>query len=1231
MFRSRFFIRHSSTYVTSPIFYANAEPHIGHAYTAVLCDTAHRWNQLKNFKDKEAKALFSIGTDEHGSKIFQASQLAGTTPKQFCDQVSSKFSTLFDTLNISHTHFIRTTDPEHAEAVQHFWRVLQNRGHIYKSSYSGYYSISEECFIPENEVEKNASNKMVLKTTGTAVEWIEEENYMFRLSEFREKVGEWIEKTDVVWPLKYKSLALDSLTMEDDLSISRTRKRLSWGIPVPDDPSQTVYVWLDALVNYLTVSGYPKKKSVWPPTCQVIGKDITKFHLYYWPAFLMAADLPLPQRVFVHGHWLVDNVKMSKSLGNVVNPKEAIDKFTSEGLRYFLLKQGNPSNDCSFSWNSCLETVNSDLVNNVGNLLNRSTVEKINKRGTYPRRVELEKKVKEDTEKLLEMLEESREKCEELYDDMYYYKVIEQLMLTMKEANRVFQLSQPWKETDPERLESLLFVTYETIRIVSILLQPITPKMAAFCLDRLGVDQRSLESARFGSYASGGKLGVDQGVFIGQLEIMAAPNAEEITEETKQRRELVLRNLQESLGVDKLTGQLGTPKVPHVYWGTATTGKPHVGYLVPMRKIADFLQAGLKVTILFADLHAYLDNMKSTWDVLKSRVVYYEKVIIALLESLDVPIGKLHFKKGTEYQLERDYTDHVLQLTAQVSLRDALKAGAEVVKQVESPLLSGLLYPLLQALDEQYLKVDGQFGGVDQRKIFILAEEQLPKLKLGKRWHLMNPMVPGLTGSKMSSSEEDSKIDVLDESEKVRSKIMGAACSRDQPDNGVLAFYNYVLFPIVSPNAIEISNQQFFDFNALKQAYLDGKLDEMALKTFLSDFLVNLLDKVRAKCDTDEVKEAKEKGYIKVVEAESTPIPEEPIPVLSAEQKAWKEQIQNGGELFSEDELVRVLSSVSPSKPLHVMFVAHGKGKFHLGFVSPLLRIKALADAGVPVKATILVSDLEAYLDNQKVSWGAIEARGIYYRETFLSLIKNLKLEDVVEVKVAAEHEKYLKKDYVLDFYKMASAVTRDETTICEGTALSGNLVPLIYSLNAHIYRPDLLIIGNDSTVFADLSARLLKYFGYPAIAHLAIQTVPGCNGQKMSCSVPDFLLDPLDTPKQTKTKIARSFCEPQNLEGNVAMQLADQIVFPLLNGSSLNIPRSSDNGGDVAVSSYKELEHEFVTGSNPEFPLHPGDLKNAVVGVINGLFDGVRADFSGKEREKLVKDAFTVSKGKKK
>ncbi|CAI2292797.1 unnamed protein product [Caenorhabditis sp. 36 PRJEB53466] len=1226
MFACWVLIRSKSTYVTSPIFYANADPHIGHAYTAVLCDTAHRWNQLKN---PSSSAFFSIGTDEHGSKIFRASQKANKSPQEFCDQVSSKFSNLFDKLNISHTNFIRTTDLAHKEAVQQFWMKLYDKGFIYKSTYSGYYSITDECFVPDTDVElKNMDGNEVhvMKKTATPVEYIEEENYMFRLSQFRDGVREWIENKNVVKPTKYTSLALDSLEMQDDLSVSRTRSRLSWGIPVPNDESQTIYVWLDALVNYLTVSGYPKEQSVWPPTCQVIGKDIIKFHLYYWPAFLMAAGFPLPEKIFIHGHWLVDNVKMSKSLGNVIDPNEAIENLTSEGLRYFLLKQGNPSYDCSFNWNSCLETINSDIVNNVGNLLNRSTVAKINKDIGYPKMSleDMDTEVKHNAERLIGMLQEANEICVELYESMYYYKVIEHLMLIMKEANRVFQLSQPWKEKDEQKLKSVLFVTYESLRIISILLRPVTPTLSAFCLDRLGIEknQRGISNTPLGCFSE-----------LWEIMSADAPKVEECSEEVLRRRELILRNLQESLGVDKLTKQLSTDgKVPHLYWGTATTGKPHVGYLVPMRKIADFLQAGLNVTILFADLHAFLDNMKSTWELLENRVIYYQCVIKALLQSLDVPIDRLHFVKGTEYQLSRAYTDDVLRLSAQVSQRDALKAGAEVVKQVASPLLSGLLYPLLQALDEQYLKVDGQFGGVDQRKIFILAEEQLPKLKLGKRWHLMNPMVPGLTGTKMSSSEEDSKIDVLDDPAKVLAKIEGAACSRNEPDNGVLAFYNFVLFPIVSPDAIEISNQEFFNFESLLAAFLEGKLDAEALKKYLGEFLGSLLNKVRTRCDTDEVKSAIQKGYHVTASSESaTETVSKVLPTLNSEQKSWKEFLIRGNDIFNDENLDETLANVSTDKPLRVAFVAHAKGKFHLGFVAPLLRIKKLVEDGVPITAIVLVSDIEAYLDNEKVSWGAIEARAIYCREVFTSLIRELKLETVVAVSIAAEIDGYFSSDYVLDFYKMASAVTRDETTICEGTALSGNLVPLLYTLNTRLVSPDVVIIGSDATNYATLSAKLLRFLGQRPVAHLSVPTIPGCNGSKMSCSSPDFLLDPLDTAKQTKTKIARSFCEPGNLDGNVTMMLAEQVIFPLLSGSSFNIYRAADNGGDVAVNNYQELEHEFVTGSNPDFPLHPGDLKNAVVNIVNGLFDGIRKDFVDKARLKIVADAFSTSKGKKK
>ncbi|CAG5092106.1 Similar to yars1: Tyrosine--tRNA ligase [Cotesia congregata] len=295
-----------------------------------------------------------------------------------------------------------------------------------------------------------------------------------------------------------------------------------------------------------------------------------------------------------------------------------------------------------------------------------------------------------------------------------------------------------------------------------------------------------------------------------------------MTELTAEEKfQLITRNLAEWLGEDKLKTILQERDLK-VYWGTATTGKPHIGYFTPLSKIADFLKAGVEVTILFADLHAYLDNMKSCWDLLALRVQYYEALIKATLKSIGVPLDKLKFVKGTDYQLSKEYTLDVYKLTASVTEHDAKKAGAEVVKQSADPLLSGLLYPGLQALDEQYLGVDAQFGGVDQRKIFTFAEKYLPKLGYEKRIHLMNPMIPGLAGTKMSSSEEDSKIDLLDNAAAVKKKLKKAFCEPGNiVDNGILSFSKH---EIIHPG----------DLKAAAEVYINKLLDPIR-KAFETD------------------------------------------------------------------------------------------------------------------------------------------------------------------------------------------------------------------------------------------------------------------------------------------------------------------------------------------------------------------------------------------------------------
>uniref|UniRef100_A0A8B9ZFS2 Tyrosine--tRNA ligase n=1 Tax=Anas platyrhynchos TaxID=8839 RepID=A0A8B9ZFS2_ANAPL len=312
---------------------------------------------------------------------------------------------------------------------------------------------------------------------------------------------------------------------------------------------------------------------------------------------------------------------------------------------------------------------------------------------------------------------------------------------------------------------------------------------------------------------------------------------------------------QEVLGEDKLSAILKEREVK-IYWGTATTGKPHVAYFVPMSKIADFLKAGCEVTILFADLHAYLDNMKAPWELLELRTRYYENVIKAMLESIGVPLEKLKFVRGTGLPAQEYTLDH-----------DAKKAGAEVVKQVEHPLLSGLLYPGLQALDEEYLKVDAQFGGVDQRKIFTFAEKYLPSLGYAKRIHLMNPMVPGLTGSKMSSSEEDSKIDLLDRKEDVKKKLKKAFCEPGNVENnGVLSFIKHVLFPLKSEFVILREekwggNKTYTDYEALEKDFAEQVVHPGDLKNSVEVALNKLLDPIREKFNTPELKKLTNAAY----------------------------------------------------------------------------------------------------------------------------------------------------------------------------------------------------------------------------------------------------------------------------------------------------------------------------------------------------------------------------------
>uniref|UniRef100_A0A0N5BZR3 Tyrosine--tRNA ligase n=1 Tax=Strongyloides papillosus TaxID=174720 RepID=A0A0N5BZR3_STREA len=694
----------------------------------------------------------------------------------------------------------------------------------------------------------------------------------------------------------------------------------------------------------------------------------------------------------------------------------------------------------------------------------------------------------------------------------------------------------------------------------------------------------------------------------------------ELTDEGNEKFNLITRNLQEVLGSDKIKTQISNGKNMHLYWGTATTGRPHVGYMVPIRKVADFLQAGVKVTILFADLHAFLDNLKSTFEVLEYRTKYYEIIITSLMKALDVPVENLTFVRGSSYQLTENYTIDVLKLCGQVSQRDALRAGAEVVKQVDSPLLSGLLYPLLQALDEPYLKVDGQFGGVDQRKIFILAEEQLPKLKLGKRWHLMNPMVPGLQGSKMSASVADSKIDLFDCAEDVVKKIDSAICPKNSDENGILALYKHVALPIILPESITLDGITIDNYETLENAFNSGSISEGTLKNYFKTFINTLLKKIQdhaRQMGGADFEELIKKAYPVSINTSVGNCKVEETP----DSAIFEGKLRSATGSFNDT--LNLCPPISGKK--RVCFRISPKGRVHLGYILGLYRLKKLASLGFD--CSILISDLDAFLDNEKCPWKALEGRTKYYIE-MLTQFKNV-IGGMEDVKIIRSNEQQFKREYTLDMYKMASKITRDDSSVVPGTTLASHLIPLYYALDIHYNEFDVSIVSSEDEVLAETANKLLTSLGYKTCSHILIEPLPGMNGKKMSSTTIEFALDPLDTPKQTKTKIGKSFCEPGNIDkSNVALQLCRHIFFNngYNNDSKLNIERSEENGGNLSIASYDELLELF----SKEL-LHPADLKSSITQIINEIFDPIRKAVTSIQT-KMIKEAFPpVTGGKKK
>ena len=476
-------------YITTPIYYPSAKPHMGHAYSSIIADFFARFKKIDGFN-----VHFLTGTDEHGLKIQRAAEVKNVDTLKFCDEISETFRKLSKTLNLSNTDFIRTTEERHKKTVQYLWNILEKNDEIYLSKYSGWYSVSDEAFYNEDEIETIDGKKIAINSK-SEVEWVDEESYFFRLSKWEKPLLDFYEKNpDFISPKSRKNEIISFVKSGlKDLSVSR--KSFSWGIKVPNNKDHIIYVWLDALTNYISALNYPNKendlfKTFWPASIHLIGKDILRFHAVYWPAFLLAAKIELPKKVYGHGWILSGDEKMSKSKGNILDPLEIIEQYGLDPLRYYLIKEVSFGNDGNISQDRLEDCINSDLANNFGNLCQRVTAFAMNNcQGLIPKDIDFEKEDLVILDDFKLNLENIRVKIDE--QDVNYY--INFIVNSLFVANKYFNDQEPWKKKDnPKRMNTIVYTTFEIIRKISFMLYPIIPDSALKALKIFEINENNI-------------------------------------------------------------------------------------------------------------------------------------------------------------------------------------------------------------------------------------------------------------------------------------------------------------------------------------------------------------------------------------------------------------------------------------------------------------------------------------------------------------------------------------------------------------------------------------------------------------------------------------------------------------------------------------------------------------------------------------------------------------------
>jgi len=503
-------------YITTAISYTNGVPHIGHAYEAIAADVMARFKRLDGYD-----VFFSTGTDEHGQKVEKAAEDAGKSPYEFASELSNLFEDMCKSFNISYDRFIRTTDEDHKNAAQDIWKKMEANGDIYLDKYAGWYSTRDEAFYTDDEITTLADGSKISTDTKTELEWVEEESYFFRLSNYTDKLLKLYEDNPEFMSPEFRKNEIVNFIKQGlrDLSISRTS--FSWGIPVPDNDKHIMYVWVDALTNYLTSLGYPdmaadKFKKFWPCDIHLIGKDIVRFHAIFWPAFLISAGIDLPKKVYGHGFLLSNGEKMSKSLGNVIAPKDLIDKYGVEQTRYVLMREVSFGQDGDLTYSSMTARINAELANNIGNLVQRS-LSMINKNceAKIPEQGELQTV---DKELLNKACNEMLPKIRKEFENMQFSRAIEIFVKLAHDANIYIDEQAPWKlkKENPARMKTVLYVLAEVSRNLALIIQPFTPNATAKILDQLMVKKDERDFSFIGekhSLKAGIELPKPQGAF----------------------------------------------------------------------------------------------------------------------------------------------------------------------------------------------------------------------------------------------------------------------------------------------------------------------------------------------------------------------------------------------------------------------------------------------------------------------------------------------------------------------------------------------------------------------------------------------------------------------------------------------------------------------------------------------------------------------------------------------